>query len=518
MKAAKEAESEDRKRREAALAEKQAEVERALLELGFAVDEHRREPRQEEQDRGRAQGRSLSFVDPEPWPTVVNGTELLDGIVRELRKYVVMTLEAAYAIALWVVYAHAFESFDTSPILAIQSPTLGCGKTTLLRILEGMTSRPYRAVGFSEATVFRLIERWQPTLLVDEADRGKDREGLIEVINAGLERGGSVPRCVGEDNEVRAFSVWAPKVLAGIGKLNRTLQDRGVVILLKRATKDEKAEVVRFRSRSGKPVLAQHARRAARWAADNAERLVELGQREDAPLGQELDDRASEQLWLPLISVADAVGGEWPKRAREAALALSGGRDRDEEDLGVLLVRDLATVFHEDGRGFIPTEELLSALKELDERPWKALGRAKDGLDANRLARMLRGFKVSSRQRRVGGPNATRGYDEADLGEVFDRYREGPAVTPVTAEASGSSARDSAVTAASPQPVTGEVTAQTKLHEDVGANVTGVTPEAGGEGELRDPADCPRCGRDACAGDCLPSRARHGGLDSPAAP
>ena len=262
----------------------------------------------------------------------------------------------------------------------------------------------------------------------------------------------------------------------------------------------------RFRPRSGRAALAEHGRRAARWAADEADQLVALGQREDAPLGEELDDRASEQLWLPLISVADAAGGKWPRRARRAALVLSGGRDRDEEDLGVDLVQDLAAVFEEDGRDFIPTEDLVGALKGLDERPWKAFGRAKDGLDANRLARMLREFKVRSRQRRVGGANATRGYDKADLADLFARYRNVSAVTPVTGDATGTSVTGSAVTAGSRQPVTPAVTAQAPARDELGGGVTTVTARKPGGGNGHgDASDCPECGRDACEGDCSPA-------------
>jgi len=466
-------------------------VERALLELLPAVETKLREVeaartvQKEGQQKNivtsAAQGTQLAFEDPEPWPEPVEGAALLDEVATTLRRFVVMRQEAGDACALWLVYSHTFDSFDTSPILAIQSPTPRCAKTTLLRLLAGMARRPYSAVGFTEATVFRLIERWTPTLLIDEADRTKDRDALIEVIDAGLERSGSVPRCVGEDYEVRAFSVWAPKVMAGIDKLTATVQDRAIVIDLQRATKAEKAIVARYRARSLRPVLTDIARRATRWTIDHEDKLVELGQREDVPLFDALDDRAAEQLWLPLLSVADAVGGDWPERARRAALTLSGGRDEevDEESDAVLLIQDLAAIYEAEAVEFISTTWLLEALKKMEERPWKSYGGRKDGLDANKLGALLRKFKVHSRQRRLGtAPNAFRGYLRSELENVFLRYVNSD-VTPVTDEAIETATTSCAVTGTTPQasPGTGAVTEEVETTAEVRRGITGVTAE-----------------------------------------
>jgi hypothetical protein len=45
--------------------------------------------------------------------------------------------------------------------------------------------------------------------------------------------------------------------------------------------------------------------------------------------------------------IADAAAGEWPQRARTAALALSAGDRRDEDSLGVRLLADIQAIFEE---------------------------------------------------------------------------------------------------------------------------------------------------------------------------
>ena len=107
-----------------------------------------------------------------------------------------------------------------SPRLGITSPTPGCGKTTLLDWLAGVTPRSLEAVNVSPAAVYRVIEMARPTLLIDEADSFlRDNEELRGVLNSGHRRGGHVIRTVGEDFEPRAFSTFSPCAIALIGRL-----------------------------------------------------------------------------------------------------------------------------------------------------------------------------------------------------------------------------------------------------------------------------------------------------------
>ena len=62
------------------------------------------------------------------------------------------------------------EHFLFSPRLSISSPTKGCGKTTLLDVLSRPVLRPLLASNVTPAAVFRVIEKYNPCLLIDEAD------------------------------------------------------------------------------------------------------------------------------------------------------------------------------------------------------------------------------------------------------------------------------------------------------------------------------------------------------------
>ena len=57
-----------------------------------------------------------------------------------------------------------------SPVLGITSPTPECGKTTCLTLLGALVPRACPASNITTAALFRAVEKWQPTLLIDEAD------------------------------------------------------------------------------------------------------------------------------------------------------------------------------------------------------------------------------------------------------------------------------------------------------------------------------------------------------------
>jgi putative DNA primase/helicase len=101
--------------------------------------------------------------------------------------------------------------------------------------------------GGSPAAVFRAIEAWAPTLLIDEADSFvRNNEELRGILNSGHTRDSAfVIRTVGDDHEPRRFSTWAAKVVCLIGKLPDTLADRSIEIPLKRKLPSESVEKLR---------------------------------------------------------------------------------------------------------------------------------------------------------------------------------------------------------------------------------------------------------------------------------
>ena len=208
-------------------------------------------------------GNDFVLYDPEPWDEAVNGSELLEKIAGAISQYVIMPDHVAEEAALWVVHAHAFELWQVTPRLAITAPTMGSGKSVMLDVLSTMVPRALEAANLSTAVAFRVIEKYHPTLMIDEVDTFlRDNIELRGVLNSGHRKGGRVFRCDGDNNDVKPFNTFAPVATAGIGKLSDTLADRSIHAELQRKKANE--TVTEFRS-DRIDHLRDLSRQIARW-------------------------------------------------------------------------------------------------------------------------------------------------------------------------------------------------------------------------------------------------------------
>jgi hypothetical protein len=61
-----------------------------------------------------------------------------------LHEFVDLKPHEYVAVALWILHSHVFDRFVISPRLALTSPVRGCGKTTLLALIEILSARAQR--------------------------------------------------------------------------------------------------------------------------------------------------------------------------------------------------------------------------------------------------------------------------------------------------------------------------------------------------------------------------------------
>ncbi len=351
----------------------------------------------------------------EAWDEPVDGVALLDEIQEFVTDYVVVRSPAETIIPLWIMGTYVFGAFDVFPRLAVVSPEKQCGKTTLRKALAALCHRPVSASNVTAAAVFRLIERDRPTLLIDEADTFlRENEELRGVLNAGHESDGAVMRCVGDDHEPRAFNVFCPLAIFQIGRLPDTLEDRSLRADMQRRTKAEKIQP--FRKRPVELRAEPLVRKLTRWALDNGEALEGL----EPDMPEELANRAADN-WLPILAVAELVGGAWRDRAPEAALAACGATDDESDTIGELLLTDIRDAFEHSMADRMPTAGVLEHLNGLEERPWREWRRGKE-MTPRQLAGRLRPFGISPDDMRFPGGGHGRGYERAWFEDTWARY------------------------------------------------------------------------------------------------
>jgi hypothetical protein len=396
------------------------EAEKLNIRVG-TLDSEVAKYRPQEDDAGVA-GRALSLPAPDPWPEPIDGVALLESIVAAITRFVTLSPASALAAALWCVHAHAFELFYISPRLLITSPEKRCGKTTLLRVLTPLIPKPLSAANITVAAVFRTVEACRPSLLIDEADTFlKENEELRGIINSGHARDGQAVRLVGDDHEPRAFSTCCPVAIAAIGDLPGTIEDRSILISMRRRRPDE--AITRFRQDRTAP-LVELGRMIARFIVDNAFALRAA----DPIVPAALNDRAADN-WRPLLAIADAAGGTWPERARAAAVSMSSDGPTREESIRTMLLSDIRAIFSERGVDRLSSEALVAELNAFKDRPWLTIRRGRE-LDPSRLAWMLKPFGIIPGTIRLDTGKTPKGYLRTAFNDAFERYLPSNAATP----------------------------------------------------------------------------------------
>jgi hypothetical protein len=352
--------------------------------------------------------------------TPLTDAELLDAVHAFYGRFVAYPSEHAHvAHTLWTAHTHLMDAFESTPRIAFLSPEPSSGKTRALEITVLLVPLPVEAINVTPAYLFRKIgsKEGRPTILYDEIDtvfgpKAKDNEEIRGLLNAGHRSGAVAGRCVvrGKTVETEEISAFCAVALAGLGGLPDTILSRSVVVRMRRRAPGERVDPYRHRvhAPSGEELRDQ----LAAWALDVLSKVTDAWP--EIPKG--IEDRDAD-VWEPLLAVADAAGGDWPQRARVAAVALVAEAKGSTPSLGVRLLADLRTVFADNE--VMSTESILAALHQIDEAPWADLhGKP---LDARGLGNRLRPYGAKSKNVRVGD-KTPKGYKREDLHDPWSRY------------------------------------------------------------------------------------------------
>jgi Protein of unknown function (DUF3631). len=356
----------------------------------------------------------------QPQPEPIDGAAILDQLHATITRYVVLpSPEAIDAVVLWIAATHAQTAWAHAPRLVIRAPEKRCGKSRLLDVVEGTCHNPLITVNASPAAVYRSIgSDYPPTLLIDEADTifggeaAKANEDLRGLLNAGHQRGRPAIRYDPNSRVVEKIPTFAMAALAGIGAMPDTIEDRAVVIRMRRRAAGETVNPYRIR-RDG-PILRDIGQQLTRWLGAH---LAELERAEPV---MPVEDRAADT-WEPLVAVADLADRDWPDRARHAVTVLTEeATDTGHVSTRVRLLTDIRAAFTTLGDPpAVTTAELLKVLNDDPEAPWATFGPA--GITGKRLGDLLRDFGITSETIRFQVGQA-KGYRRDAFTDAWQRY------------------------------------------------------------------------------------------------
>jgi putative DNA primase/helicase len=350
----------------------------------------------------------------EPWPEPVDTRALLSELETQFRRYIIVHREpVAVVITLWICFAWCHEVATYSPILVIQGADTATAKTTASKVVALLTPRAHVIAEPRGATLYRLVDHYHPTLIVDDADKLLPRRpDLAHIMNVCWTRGVKIPR-VDAGGNVHHYDPFCPKLLNGIdltAHLDKATQTRCITAELLPKLAGEKVANFRHAIRDERFLMLR--RKLMRWAADNMSVLANA----DPTMPEALDDR-QQMNWEVMLAIADLAGGDWPAKARAAAIKLA--RERDEPSQGKRLLAAFRSLFHEHGSLLTSqqVEQLLTADADSEWADFKG-----HPINKWEIASLLKPYGAAPAVIHPRGRPADRGYDVRQFETAFRHY------------------------------------------------------------------------------------------------
>lgn len=136
-----------------------------------------------------------------------------------IQRYVTLSTDFRSVLATYLMLSWVYDAFPEVPYLRFQGD-FGSGKTRGLLVSASLAAKSFNAGGASTISpIFHILDRYQGTLILDEADfRVSDEKSeVVKILNNGNQRGFPVLRSMQNkqrEYEPRAFSVYGPKIIA----------------------------------------------------------------------------------------------------------------------------------------------------------------------------------------------------------------------------------------------------------------------------------------------------------------
>ncbi len=326
----------------------------------------------------------------------VDGAKLIKELAAYFARHAKFQNDTLPAVlALWVVAGYAHMAFPIFPYLSITSAQPGCGKTRILELLAevGFRAKPL-IINPTPAVLYRSLHDSAQVMLIDEFEDATEdgKKAMITVLNSGFQRGALVPRCVGDEHNVKYFQAYSPKAFSGLSRIPDTLQTRSIPILMMPKTKADRIEP--FYPTEYEKQTTKWRDNAGIWALRNAPKLAAaVMNRGDLGIPAFLDDRQVDYM-ATLFATAQVAGIDVDVLRDFCHDLVAVGHSRAGEGQATRAATALATWFP-DGQGEVrlflsEAAELLhgcEALPQPDER------------DAGRL---LRNMGLNVGQIRIG--------------------------------------------------------------------------------------------------------------------
>ena len=149
--------------------------------------------------------------------TLCTEDQLDTAIEKYIRKWLDVDDSYIYVAIQNIKSYWLYDRFETINYLRALGDT-GTGKSRFLNTLGFISYKPILSSGATTVSpIFRMIDKWRGTIIIDEADLKKSDESqdLIKLFNQGYEKNSNIMRCnVNDKSKIDFFNPYCPKIMA----------------------------------------------------------------------------------------------------------------------------------------------------------------------------------------------------------------------------------------------------------------------------------------------------------------
>lgn len=342
---------------------------------------------------------------------IVKANDIFNRIKDLFEKFVVVQKEFLNVIACYIMMTYIYVLFQVIPYLWLNGEK-GTGKSTIMKIMSKLCFNAMFCSNVNPANIFRQIDNDGSTIILDEFEKmyGEDKQEIIKILNQGFNIDGVVPRCVGQNNKIKKFRSFSPKIMGGISNIDDVLFER---VIKYTTVKVKNAKITKYREdKNMKRTIDNLVDDLYIWGYIYADRIKDIY--DNAQVSFEGYSLREDDLWNPLLCIAKVIDEENQntevtdnllKYAKKLSNEKFKRNIENEPKLqllyGLYQYLDSGMLNHlvdlNDGRQGIELGELYEYLSEKDEFKWIK--------GTSSLGRYLSQFYGFDKKREVGKEN-----------------------------------------------------------------------------------------------------------------
>jgi hypothetical protein len=319
--------------------------------------------------------------------------QLVTEIDDFIKSYLEMPLDSDYLVlALWVFHTYLIEKFNTTPILYFYG-VKETGKSRAGEVLSELAFRTQRLTSLTEATLFRSVELFKPTLIIDEIrlwGRGGN-QGLADLMKTTYKRGLKVSRVNmnknGED-QIEHFDTFTPLVICTTESIPDIIESRCIPFTMQKNSNPQIEEMI-----------------DEEWANDLRERLTIFRANhfnKELPKAQYIARGRLNEIMFPLYQSLLLVGPERKNEFIDIVKRIQKNKENEEGmSLEAEIVKAIDDEYQENQNKRFLTKSISERLNESRSENEKISDRAVSsrikrlGFDKIRFKNGRMGFRIN---------------------------------------------------------------------------------------------------------------------------